>query len=307
MIVDPHHHLWEHAERPYMPPELHADTSSVDGVAKTVFVECASSYRTEGPEAFRPVGETEFVVAADPDGFIAGIVGFVDLRVPEVADVLAAHVDAGQGRFRGIRHVNAYDPSPDVRESHTKPPPGLLGHDDFRRGFAALGAAGLSFDAWMYHPQLPELVDLCRAEPDVPVVLDHLGGPLGIGPYAGRRDEVLVTWRASMSDVAACDNVVLKLGGIGMPVFGMRWHHEGGANPEQLAEVWGEPIRWCIETFGAERCMFESNFPVDKSCYGYVEVWNAFKRLTTDLSADERRDLFHDTAARAYRLPTLTR
>jgi predicted TIM-barrel fold metal-dependent hydrolase len=285
-----------------MLPELRADTSTVDGVARTVFVECGSGYRTDGPDAFRPVGETEFVVAADPDGFIAGIVGLADLRAPEIDDVLAAHVEAGQGRFRGIRYVSAHDPSPDVRESHTKPPPDLLGRDDFRRGFAALGTAGLSFDAWLYHPQLPQLVELCRAHPDVPVVLDHLGGPLGIGPYTGRRDEVLATWRASMADVAACDNVVLKLGGIGMPIFGMRWHHEGGASAEQLAEVWGEPIRWCIETFGPDRCMFESNFPVDKVSCTYADLWAAFDLIVADASAAERADLFAGTATRAYRL-----
>ena len=150
--------------------------------------------------------------------------------------MLAAHVEAGQGRFRGIRHASAWDASPDIRESHTKPPPDLLTRDDFRRGFATLGGAGLSFDAWMYHPQLPELVDLCRAVPDTPVVLDHLGGPLGIGPYAGRRDEVLAGWRESMTDVAACDNVVLKVGGIGMAVYGMGWHRTGGASPDQLAD-----------------------------------------------------------------------
>src|SRR5690349_18504523 len=135
-----------------MAPELRADTDTVPEVAKTVFVECASGYRTDGPEAFRPVGETEFVVAADPDGFVAGIVGFADLRLPEVSDVLAAHVEAGAGRFRGVRHASAWDQSPDIRAGHTNPPPGLLGDADFRRGFAALGRAGLSFDAWLYHP-----------------------------------------------------------------------------------------------------------------------------------------------------------
>ena len=302
MIVDPHHHLWEHPTRPYMTPELRADTGSVPDVAKTVFVECASGYRTDGPEAFRPVGETEFVVAAEPDGFIAGIVGFADLRAAEIVDVLAAHVEAGRGRFRGIRHASAWDASPDIRESHTKPPPGLLGHDDFRRGFAALGTAGLSFDAWLYHPQLPELVELCRAHPDVPVVLDHLGGPLGIGPYADRRDEVLAEWRRSMQDVAACENVVLKLGGIGMAIYGMRWHQEGGATPEQLVATWGEPIRWCIETFGADRCMFESNFPVDKVSCTYADLWTAFDLIAVDASEAERADLFAGTATRAYRL-----
>jgi len=155
MIVDPHHHLWEHAQNPYMMGELRADTGRVPGVTNTVFVECASAYRTDGPEAFRPVGETEFVVAADPDRFISGIIGFADLTAPEIDDVLAAHVAAGDGRFRGIRHASAFDASPDVRVTHTKPPPELLGMADFRRGIVALGAAGLSFEAWMYHPQLP--------------------------------------------------------------------------------------------------------------------------------------------------------
>jgi L-fuconolactonase len=305
MIVDPHHHLWEHPEKPYLTAQLRADTGSVrvaGGVAKTVFVECGSGYRTDGPEAFRPVGETEFVVAAEPDGFIAGIVGFADLTRPEIADVLTAHVEAGRGRFRGIRHASAWDASPDIRESHTKPPPGLLGRDDFRRGFAALGAAGLSFDAWLFHPQLPELTELCRAQPDTPVVLDHLGGPLGIGPYAGRRDEVLTAWRASMRDVATCDNVVLKLGGIGMAIYGQGWHRTGGAGPDELVAAWAEPIRFCIETFGPSRCMFESNFPVDGVSCTYADLWEAFDRIAADLSAAERDDLFAGTATRAYRL-----
>jgi L-fuconolactonase len=302
MIVDPHHHLWEHPEKPYMMPELRADTGSVEGVTQTVFVECGSGYRTDGPEAFRPVGETEFVVAADPDGSIAGIVAFADLMRPEVTDVLAAHVEAGRGRFRGIRHASAWDASPAIRESHTKPPPDLLSRDDFRRGFAALGAAGHSFDAWLYHPQLPELVELCRAVPETPVVLDHLGGPLGIGPYAGRRDEVLAGWRASMRDVAACDNVVLKVGGIGMAVYGQDWHRTGGASPEQLVEVWGEPIRTCIELFGPDRCMFESNFPVDGVSCTYADLWAAFALIAEGFSDAERADLFAGTATRAYRL-----
>jgi L-fuconolactonase len=302
MIVDPHHHLWVHPTNTYMAPQLRADTATAPDVAKTVFVECASGYRTDGEEAFRPVGETEFVVAADPDGFVAGIVGFADLTRPEVADVLAAHVEAGQGRFRGIRHASAHDPSPDIRESHTKPPPDLLERDDFRRGFAALGVAGLSFDAWMYHPQLPQLVELCRTVPNTPVILDHLGGPLGIGPYADRRDDVLAGWRASMAEVAGCDNVSLKLGGIGMAIYGMGWHRAGGASVEQLVDAWGEPIRWCIETFGPERCMFESNFPVDKVSCTYADLWAAFERIAEDASPAEHEALFAGTATRTYRL-----
>jgi predicted TIM-barrel fold metal-dependent hydrolase len=283
--------------------ELRADTGSGHDVVNTVFVECGSGYRPDGPESMSFVGETEFVVGADPDGFIAGIVGRADLCSLDIDDVLAAHVEAGKGRFRGIRHASAHDPSPDIRESHTKPPPGLLGQDDFRRGIAALGRAGLRFDAWLYHPQLPELAALARAHPDVPIVLDHLGGPLGIGPYAGGREEVMAEWERSMADVASCPNVVLKLGGIGMPIFGMGFHkQDGGATSEQLADSWGGPIRWCIERFGVDRCMFESNFPVDKASCSYLVLFNAFKRIVADASASEKSALFHDSAKRAYGL-----
>jgi L-fuconolactonase len=305
-ILDPHHHLWQHPSEPYMIEQLRADTDSVPGVVGTVFLECGSGYREDGPEAFRPVGETEFVVAADPDAFILGIVGFADLTVPEIDDVLAAHVEAGDGRFRGVRHVTAWDASPDVRRSHTDPSPGLMGEPAFRRGIAALGRAGLSFDAWLYHPQLPELAALARDHEGVTVVLDHLGGPLGIGPYAGRRDEVLAEWRSSMEAVAACPNVVLKLGGIGMSVYGMGWHRrdEGRATPDELVTAWGAEIRWCIERFGPDRCMFESNFPVDKVSCTFADLWEAFGRITAAAGAGpaDTAALFHDTAVRTYRL-----
>jgi predicted TIM-barrel fold metal-dependent hydrolase len=303
VICDPHHHLWDHPNNRYLFAELQADTGSGHRIERTVFVECLSGYRRDGPAAFRPVGETEFVVDADPDGSIAGIVGYADLREPEIDDVLAAHQDAGAGRFRGIRHANAWDPNPEIRASHTDPPPGLLGDPAFRSGFAALARAGLSFDAWLYHPQIPELTDLARARPDVPIVLDHLGGPLGIGPYRHRRSQVLEAWRTSLTDLATCPNVVVKLGGIGMPLFGMEWHHQpGGASSEQLAATWGAEIRWCIEQFGVDRCMFESNFPVDKASCGYRVLWNAFKRIVADASPEEKASLFHDTATRTYRI-----
>ena len=304
-VVDPHHHLWDYPDNVYAVTELRADTGSAGRVVRTVFVECASEYRTEGKAELRPVGETEWVASlSQGDGLIDGIVGFADLTLGDaVEDVLAAHIEAGRGLFRGIRHVSAWDASADIRQSHTAPPPELLRDDAFGRGFAALGRAGLSFDAWLYHPQLPELVELARAHPEVTIVLDHLGGPLGIGPYGGRRDEVLEDWRASMAQVAACPNVVLKLGGIGMPIFGMDWHHR--ADPptsSEVAEVWGPPIRWCIEQFGPERCMFESNFPVDKRSFDYRTCWNAFVRIAEGASESERRALFHDTAFRTYRL-----
>jgi predicted TIM-barrel fold metal-dependent hydrolase len=303
-ICDPHHHLWDRPDSRYMVEELSADLDSGHHVERTVFVECGSGYRMEDPDPMRVVSETTFVVAADPAGRIAAIVGFADLRVPEIADVLAAHVDAGAGRFRGIRHVSAFDPSPDIRRSHTNPPPGLLGDAAFRAGFAVLGRAGLSFDAWLYHRQIPELTDLARAHPEVPVVLDHLGGPLGIGPYAGKEHEVLDEWRTAIADLAGCPNVTLKLGGIGMAIYGKGWHkREGGASSDELAQAWGDPIRYCIEQFGADRCMFESNFPVDKVSCSYVALWNGFKKIAAGASPSEKDALFRRSAEAAYRLP----
>jgi predicted TIM-barrel fold metal-dependent hydrolase len=304
VICDPHHHLWEDRNGSrYMMAELRADTGSGHHIEHTVYIDCRSGYRTAGPEAFRPVGETEFVVAADPGGFIAGIVSKVDLRLPEAADVLAAHVEAGGGRFRGIRQSSTWDASIPVRPGLTSPPPGLLADPAFRAGFAALGRAGLSFDAWLYHPQIGELTELALAVPETTVILDHLGGPVGEGAYAGRREEVRAAWRVSMAGLAACPNVFVKLGGIGMPLFGLDFHeHPEATTSADLAAAWAPDIRWCIEQFGTDRCMFESNFPVDNASCSYAVLWNAFKRIAADASPADKAALFHDTAVRAYRL-----
>jgi predicted TIM-barrel fold metal-dependent hydrolase len=306
VICDPHHHLWDDTHDTYhyryMTEELRADTGSGHLIDKTVFVQCRSGYRSEGPEQFRCVGEPEFVVAAEPSGFVAGIVGFADLRAEEVEEVLAALVEAGAGRFRGIRQSSAWDPSPEIPATRPNPP-GLLADPRFRSGFAALGRAGLSYDAWMNHPQIPELTDLARAHPEVPIILDHLGGPLAIGPYRDRRDEVRAQWRSAMQELATCPNVMVKLGGIGMPRFGQDWHAQpGGATSEQIAAGCGAEMRFCIEQFGVDRCMFESNFPVDKVSCSYAVLWNGFKRIVAGASPSEKAALFHDTATAAYRI-----
>ena len=311
-ICDPHHHLWDHPDSRYLLDELLADTGSGHNVVSTVFVECASMYRAEGPEALRPVGETEFVngIAAmsasggyGPTRACAGIVGFADLTLGSaVAEVLDAHLLASP-RFRGIRHAAGWDASDSVRNSHTNPFEHLLLDERFRKGFAELARRGLSFDGWLYHPQIPELTDLARAFPDTTIIFDHFGGPLGIGPYAGRQTDIAAQWREDVAELARCENVVAKLGGIVMPVNGFGFHKR--ARPpgsDEIVQATGDYHRHAIDVFGVERCMFESNFPVDKQSCSYAVLWNAFKKLVADASPAEKAALFHDTAARVYRL-----
>ena len=312
-IVDPHHHLWDRPGWRYLLDELLADIDTGHNVVGTVFVQCRAMYRADGPEEFRPVGETEFVngVAAmsasggyGPARICAGIVGHADLRLgARVQDVLEAHVQAGGDRFRGIRHITAWDADETVMNPAYSPPPGLLAEQTFREGFARLGPLGMSFDAWLYFPQIDELAALARAFPGTPIVLNHVGGPLGIGAYAGRTDEVFGRWSTAIKALAACPNVHVKLGGLGMRIGGFDFHEQAKPpSSERLADAWRPYIETCIGAFGASRCMFESNFPVDKGSYGYAAYWNACKRLAKGASVAEKTDLFSGTATRFYRL-----
>ena len=310
-IIDPHHHLWDRPGWHYLLDELLADLNSGHRIVATVFLQCRAMHRADGPEAFRPVGETEFVngVAAmsasggyGPARVCAGIVGHADLTLgAPVREVLEAHLRAGGGRFRGIRHTNAWEAS--VPRAANAPRPRLLGDDAFRAGFAQLEPLGLSFDAWMYHPQIPELTDLARAFPDTSIVLNHVGGPLGVGDYAGRRDAMFAAWSANIRDLAACPNVYVKLGGLGMPLTGLGFHEQSEPpSSEQLAAASRPYFETCIEAFGAGRCMFESNFPVDKESFSYAVYWNACKRLTQGASATDKAELFRGSAAHFYRI-----
>ena len=309
-IVDPHHHLWDRPEMSrYLLDDLQRDTAGGHNVEATVFMECAWGYRTNGPEHLRPVGETETIATIAEQSLasgaeIKGIVSFADMTLGDaVAEVLEAHIEVGRGRFRGIRHATAYDPSGEIRRTHTRPSHDLMADPTFRRGVQRLGAMGLSFDAWLYHPQIPELTSLARALPECTFILDHLGGMLGTGPYAGKRSEILQQWRLDIADLATCPNVNMKLGGIGMVLFGIGFEHRDlPPTSVELVEAWGGPIRYALEQFGPQRCMFESNFPVDKMTCSYVTLWNAFKRIASDMTSDEVALLFHDTASRVYRL-----
>ena len=311
-ICDPHHHFWDRSDGRYFLDELLIDTGGGHNITETVFVECSAMYRKDGPEKMRPVGETEFVqgiAAQSASGMYgdtnvaAGIVGYADLRHgDEVTEVLEAHIAASRDRFRGVRNASSWDASPEIG-GYMNPPEGLLGDASFRTGLAALQKLGLSFDAQVYHPQLNELVDLARAFPDVTIILNHTGVPLGIGPYVGRDDEVAQVWRSGITELAGCENVVMKLGGVGMPLGGHRWN-ERSAPPssQELADGISSYYNFAIETLGPDRCMFESNFPVDNQSTSYTVLWNAFKLLSKNLSPTERSSLFRDTAVRAYRL-----
>ena len=311
-ICDPHHHLWDYEASRYLLDDLLDDVVSGHNVVCTVFVECEAMYRADGPQALKPVGETEFVngvAAMSASGgygatrVAAGIVGFADLTAgAAVEGALVAHLGASP-RFRGIRHSAARDEHPDIRDSNTQPPKGLLLRDDFREGFARLEAHKLSFDAWLFHAQIPELTDLARAFPDTTIILDHFGGPLGIGPYAGKRDEIFEGWKIDIADLASCPNVFAKLGGLVMRLNGFRFHKRAAPpTSEELAAATEAYYLHAIEHFGVERCMFESNFPVDKASCSYNVLWNSFKQIASGLSESEKAALFHDTATKVYRL-----
>jgi L-fuconolactonase len=312
-IIDPHHHLWVRPDWRYLLDDLLADTGSGHRIIATVFVQAVSMERDSGPVEMRPVGETEFingVAAVCASGYCgktracSGIVGHADLRLgARVEPVLLALQRAGGDRFRGIRHITAYDADTSLNLAAWPGPPGLLADKTFREGFAQLHRHDLSFDSWIYHPQIHELADLAQAFPDTRIILNHVGGPLGAGPYRGKHDEVFKNWSASIKALSAHQNVFIKVGGLGQIVNGFGFNeHADPPSSATLASTIRPYVETCIEAFGSTRCMFESNFPVDKVSYSYAVYWNACKRLTQGASSSEKADLFAGTAARCYRL-----
>jgi predicted TIM-barrel fold metal-dependent hydrolase len=314
-IIDPHHHFWDTPQRGrYFLPDLLADIGGGHNIVATVFLECQAMYRRHGPAEMAPVGEVEFVngIAAmsasgnyGPTRVAEAIIGHADLRLgARVRDVLEAEIAVGGGRFRGIRYGVAWDGDPSVgRFASRTVPPHLVRDATFREGFAQLARLGLSFESWQYHPQLSDAIDLARAFPDTTIILNHVGGVLGVGPYSGHRQEILSSWQRDIKEFAKCPNVSVKLGGIGMTSFGFEFHERNvPPSSEELAAAWRQYIEPCIEAFGVDRCMFESNFPPDKQSCGYTELWNAFKRITAGASASEKAALYSGTAARVYRL-----
>ena len=316
-IVDPHHHLWT-LDDPggvtgeYTVTQLLADTATVPAVVQTIYMECGSRHRPDGPEHLRVVGETEFAAAqaelseAAEGATIAGIVGHADLALPLALldEVLDAHEVAGRGRFRGIRDALSSAP-PDTPLLIPGPAaPGKAADPDFRRGVARLGERGLTYDTWHYHLQNRELLELARAVPGTTMVLDHFGTPLGVGQWEGRHDEVFEVWSADIAALAECPNVVAKLGGLAMPDNGFGWHLDPGARPD-VATFLAAQERWYHHTigcFGPERCMFESNFPVDRFSLDYDVLWEALAVIASRYDDAEQQAMFAGTARRTYRL-----
>jgi L-fuconolactonase len=318
-IIDAHHHLYGDAAdtHHYLIDELSADMDAGHRIVGTVYIEAyQAGWRTEGPPELRSTGEIERIVrlTATPDSkpgdacrVASAIVSYVDLTSEaSVVSVLDAHLSTGQGRLRGVRQQATWDGGRVGRFIANTPHPGLLNDRQFRNGYRRLQDYKLSFEATVYHTQLAEVVSLADAFPDIPIVLNHIGVPIGVEDYAQSPEQVFDRWRGGMRDLALRPNVNLKIGGLGMPVLGFGFEaREKPPNSSELAESWQPLILTCIETFGADRCLFESNFPVDRQSCSYVSLWNAYKIATRSLSQSEREDVFARTAARVYRLSEL--
>lgn len=310
-IVDPHHHLWVNGDTVYEMEALARDTGAGHNVVQTMFMECRSYYDMEAPEHLRPAGETRRVAQMAASGIgparIAGIVAHADLTqdVGQLDAVLDAHQEAGQGLFKGIRHAGARDDHPEDLIIAGRGLPGQYARADFRRGVARLGQRGLTYDTWHYHHQMRDFIDLARAVPDTVLVLDHFGTPLGRGRFAGKRAEIFEVWQRDMADLAACANVRLKLGGLAMPDNGWGWHERAlPPTSDELLAAQGDWYAVALNLFGASRCMFESNFPVDRTGVSYAVLWNFFKKVAAGASEAEKSALFAGTARAVYGLPT---
>lgn len=312
-IIDPHHHLWPSSDPvPYGVPDLIADTGSGHNVVGTVFVECGASYRNDGPEHLRAVGETEFVAGAAfamqreslDAAPILGIVADANLALGgQFAEQLDAHEEAAGGLLRGIRDALARAAEPEAMMIAGSAREGLSADPAFREGMRLLGARGLTYDTWHYHYQNREFLELARAVPDTTMVLDHFGTPVGVGRFAGARDEIFDAWKADITELAQCENVVAKLGGLAMPDNGFGWHTaDRPPTSDEFVAAQAPYYHHTIEAFGPQRCMFESNFPVDKFSLPYVVLWNGLKKIAARYRPDEQEAMFSGTARRVYRL-----
>jgi len=310
VIVDPHHHLWLRNGYSYLMPEFAADLGSGHKVVATVFAECHSMYRKDGPEQELSLGETEFVrgQAAMSDSGQYGptracqaLFGNVDLTLgADVSVLLEKHIDISGGRFRGVRYSTGWDR--DERIQNVVANPNMLVDARVITASRALVEQNLSLDCWLYHPQLKEVAQLADALPDLRIILNHVGSPILGGPNRGKVDEVFADWREQIQMVAKRQNVFVKLGALPIRMPGFDGDRKLPPGSEEVAAAWKPWLHACIDAFGSSRSMFESNFPVQKRWCSYQVCWNAFKRIAAEFSLDEKKDLFGGAAARAYNL-----
>lgn len=308
-IVDAHHHLYERPGIRYLLEEYKTDLASGHNVQATVFVQARYMLRDSGPESMRSVGETEFATAVaeecESTGGVrvgAAIVGQADFTLGDgVRPVLEAHIAAGGRRFRGIRHVAAWDEDASLLNSNYPTTPDILSAPAFRAGFSHLAPLDLTFDAWIFYTQLAQLAALARAFPGTAIVLNHCGGIVRTGRHLPLRNDVYPKWLAGMRDLAACPNVMVKLGGLGMPLSGFATP-TNTASSQELAQIWRPWIEQCVELFGTKRCMYESNFPADSVSHSYGVGWNAMKRIASGLDQNGKDDLFWRSATCFYKL-----
>ena len=319
-LVDAHFHLWQARTLPdpqdatrslqtsrYLLDEFRRDTGSGHRVVQCVYVECGTAHYPDGPAPLRPVGETEFVAALARQGGtpeIAAMVAHADLRDPDLDRVLDAHEAAGGGLVRSIRHAGARLEDPADRLLAGAAPPGLYADPDFRRGVARLGARGLVFDAFQFHFQVGQLVALAQAVPGTTFVVNHLGTPVGYAGPPAEADPVFAAWRDGIEALARLPNIVMKLGGLASVVTG----YDGGTRDlppgsESFVAERGAYFHHAIGCLGPERCMFESNWPVDSVSIGYAVLWNAYKRIALDYGPAAQAALLAGTARRVYRIP----
>ena len=313
-IIDPHHHLWNGDNQlassfPYLIDNLSEDTNSGHNIVGTIFMECAQGYYQEGEDKYKPIGETEYVMKVIKDSKktsnsanIIGIISFADLMLgSEVKDVLNQHILIGEGLFKGIRHAAGWDQSNEIHNSHSNPIKNIYYDPSFRKGAEELIKLNLTFDSWHYHNQISDLSIFAKDYPELTIIHDHFGGPLGVGPYQGKKQEIFKKWKDDISQLSENKNVHSKLGGLAMPVNGWNFHKQDKpATSDQIIEMHYDYYLHAIECFGVDRCMFESNFPVDRRSISYHVLWNAFKKMVSNYSNEDKNKLFFQNAKDIY-------
>tara|TARA_B100001093_G_scaffold316138_1_gene301623 strand:- start:4091 stop:5098 length:1008 start_codon:yes stop_codon:yes gene_type:complete len=317
-IIDAHHHLWKTGPmaESYELTKFRYDTGTGHNVVGTMFVECGVSYLDTGPDRFKPIGESRFarknaekseIEAGPGKPPILGIVAYADLMQGKAAkDILLAQKEAAGEYFSGIRYATAFHPNPPEGNRRIGQIKHIMLRDTFREGFSQLRDLNISYDAWLLYDQIPELIDLANKFEDIQIVLNHLGGPIGIGLTCVNREAVLSDWKTNLDELSKCENVNVKLGGLCMPITGWAWHERTeNVDLQEIYDNQADFYKFVIDLFGPRRCMFESNFPIDRLSISYKTLWNLFKLIGLSYNECEKQYLFSKTCIETYRLKLL--